>query len=158
MNRQLAGSISGFAATFPMTAAMVALHKALPMRHQYPLPPRQITENAAAQAGVKDDLNQEERSAATLTAHFEYGTVVGAAYAPLAGKSGLAPIAEGALYGLAVWGGSYLGLAPATGLYRSATEEPATRNALMIAAHVVWGGALGLIFHALTHHDGYSEA
>ena len=140
-----------------MTATMVALHNALPVRHQYPLPPAQIAENAAAQAGVNGDLKEEERTTATLVAHFGYGTVVGAGYAALAGKSGLAPIAEGALYGLAVWGGSYLGLVPAAGLYRSAVEEPAARNALMIAAHVVWGSALGLIFHALTGGDGHNK-
>ena len=60
------------------------------------------------------------------------------------------PAAEGALYGLAVWGGSYLGLMPATGLYRSADEEPAARNALMITAHIVWGAPSGVIFHSLT--------
>jgi uncharacterized membrane protein YagU involved in acid resistance len=158
MNRQLAGSISGFAATFPMTAAMMALHRVLPAHHRDPLPPRQITDNAAARAGVSGDLNDEQRTAATLAVHFGYGAAVGAGYAPLAGKSGLAPVAEGSLYGLAVWGGSYLGLLPATGLYRSAIDEPATRNALLITSHLIWGGALGLIFHALTRPDVYNEA
>ena len=153
MHRQLAGPISGFAATFPMSAVMVAIHKALPARDQDPLPPRQITENAAAQAGVNDKLDDGDRKAATIAAHFGYGAVVGAGYAPMAGKSGLHPAAEGALYGLAVWGGSYLGLMPATGLYRSATEEPATRNAMMITAHIVWGAALGLVFHSLTRRE-----
>ncbi|MEJ7606229.1 MAG: DUF6789 family protein [Bryobacteraceae bacterium] len=71
----------------------------------------------------------------------------------IAGKSGLPPAAEGALYGLAVWGGSYLGVMPATGLYKSATEEPAARNALMIAAHLVWGAALGVIFNKLADSE-----
>jgi uncharacterized membrane protein YagU involved in acid resistance len=158
MNRQLAGVISGFTATIPMTAAMVALHKALPPEHQAPLPPRQITENAAAAAGVNDELDEEERRGASLAAHFGFGTAAGIGFAPLAGKSGLPPAAEGALYGLAVWGGNYLGLLPAAGLYRSAVEEPATRNALMITAHIIWGTALGLVFHALAGEDGHNEA
>ncbi len=157
MDRQLAASLSGFVATVPMTAAMAAFQKALPAEDQAPLPPQQIVENAAAEAGVSGDLNEEKLKTATLAAHFGYGAAVGAGYAAWAGKSGLAPVAEGALYGLFVWGGSYLGLAPATGLYRSAFDEAASRNALMIAAHVVWGGALGLIFDALADRDGYKE-
>jgi uncharacterized membrane protein YagU involved in acid resistance len=153
MNRQLAGPISGLAATFPMTAVMVAVNNALPAHDQEPLPPRQITENAAAQAGLNHTLDDGDRTAATLAAHFGYGTVVGAGYAAVAGRSGMHPAAEGALYGLAVWGGSYLGLMPATRLYKSAVDEPATRNAMMIAAHLVWGTALGWIFHALTRSD-----
>ena len=96
-----------------------------------------------------DDMHEHEKTAATLAAHFGYGAAAGAAYIPFAGKSGLAPAAEGALFGLAVWGGSYLGVMPATGLYSSAKDEPAARNALMIAAHLVWGASLGVIYDAL---------
>ena len=128
---------------------MIALHKALPGADREPLPPRQITENAAVEAGVHHKLDADDRTAATAVAHFGYGATVGAGYVPMAGKSGLHPAAEGALYGLAVWGGSYLGLMPASGLYKSATDEPAARNAMMIAAHLVWGAALGVVFHAL---------
>src|SRR6188508_239336 len=47
--------------------------------------------------------------------------------------------AEGALYGVGVWGASYLGLLPGAGLYPAATDESAGRNALMISAHLIWG-------------------
>ena len=47
------------------------------------------------------------------------------------------------LYGLAVWAGSYLGLLPALGIMSPATDHPLRRTALMIAAHLVWGSALG---------------
>jgi uncharacterized membrane protein YagU involved in acid resistance len=155
MNKEFAGSIAGAVATAPMTAAMFALQRMLPGEAGAPLPPRVITENAAAAAGVDDALHEmpeEGKEAATLAAHFGYGATAGAAYTAFAGKSGLHPAAEGALYGLAVWGGSYLGVMPATGLYRSATELPAQRNLLMIAAHVVWGASLGVVFDALAKH------
>lgn len=42
-----------------------------------------------------------------------------------------------------VWSGSYLGLLPALNILPPATEHPPGRNALMIAAHVVWGSVLG---------------
>jgi uncharacterized membrane protein YagU involved in acid resistance len=96
-----------------------------------------------------DSMDEDGRKATTLAAHFSYGAAAGVAYLPVAGKSGLPPAAEGALFGLAVWGGSYLGLMPATGLYKSATEEPGARNVLMIAAHLVWGASLGVIYDVL---------
>ena len=145
MDTRIAAGIAGFAATIPMTAAMAALQGSLPAEQQHALPPRHITENAAAVAGVSLGDTEAEHKASTLAAHFGYGAAAGAGYAAFAGKTGLDPAKEGALYGLAVWGGSYLGLMPATGLYKSATEEPTARNLVMIAAHVVWGAALGVI-------------
>lgn len=128
-----------------MTAAMQAMHRALPAHEQEPLPPRQITENAAATAGV--DLGEDETTleSATMAAHFAYGASVGAMYGPIAGATGMPRAAEGMLFGLAVWGGSYLGLIPGAGLYRSAKDESPARNGLMITAHLIWGASLGLI-------------
>jgi hypothetical protein len=54
-------------------------------------------------------------------------------------------VASGVMFGLAVWAGSYLGWLPATGIRHHAKEDPPARNALMIAAHVVYGGATGAI-------------
>ena len=124
------------------------MHRVLPPEHQDPLPPRQITDNAAARAGV--DLGDDDtRNAATMGAHFAYGASVGAMYGPIAGSTKLPSAVEGMLYGIAVWGGSYLGLLPGTGLYRSADDEPAPRNAMMIAAHLIWGASLGVLTGAL---------
>jgi hypothetical protein len=36
-------------------------------------------------------------------------------------------------------------LLPSIDLHRPATREPAERNGLMIAAHVVWGAAIGAL-------------
>jgi hypothetical protein len=153
MNREMAGTIAGFLATGPMTLAMNAMYRELPPEHKDPLPPRQVTENAAASAGV--DLGPEEQThqTATLAAHFGYGATVGAMYGPLAGATGLPRVAEGMLYGVAIWGGSYFGLLPGAGLYRSAKDEAPSRNALMLTAHLVWGASLGLIVGALAGDD-----
>jgi uncharacterized membrane protein YagU involved in acid resistance len=153
MNRELAGTIGGFVATAPMTVAMMALHRTLPEKDQEPLPPRQIVENVAATAGVEPGQDEATRETVTLAAHFGYGATVGALYGPVAGSTGLPRAAEGALYGLAVWGGSYLGALPGAGLYRSAKDESAPRNALMIAAHLIWGASLGIIVGALTRDE-----
>jgi len=135
-----------------MTAAMFALQKVLPGEQDRPLPHREITENAAQQAGAApamESVDGTSRDGLSLMAHFGFGATAGAGYAMVAGKSGLPPAAEGAFYGVAVWGGSYLGLMPASGLYRPATQDTGSRNLLMITAHVVWGAALGVIWHSL---------
>lgn len=125
-----------------MTAAMIYFFHRLPRTQKYPLPPREITMNLANEVGVKEDLSEPEKKAATLIGHFSYGAAMGTLYATLAPQLRLDNVRGGILFGLAVWGGSYLGWLPALGLHRPAVKESAQRNALMIAAHVVWGMSL----------------
>lgn len=139
------GSLAGLAATAPMTVFMEAAFPALPEREQYPLPPRQVTARVGERAGVWHEMSESGRKAATLAAHFGYGAAAGALYGLVAPALPLPPALRGAGYGLTVWAGSYLGLLPAAGLFPPAPQEPAGRNALMIAAHLVWGLALGLL-------------
>ena len=143
MNKILAGAVAGLGATVPMTVAMEIMHAALPDEEQYPLPPRIIAMKAAEAVDLRKEMGEEERTAATLVSHFAYGAVTGALYAPLKRKIPLPPALSGACYGLAVWAGSYLGLLPALGVLQPATRHPVRRTALMIAAHLVWGAALG---------------
>lgn len=145
MNLLIAGALAGMAATAPMTLAMKMMHRRLPTHERYPLPPRLITEKATEEAGVAGHLNETELKRLTLVAHFSYGAAAGALYAPLAKRIGLPTVASGALYGLTIWAGSYLGLLPAAGILRPATEHPVRRTALMIAAHVVWGATAGAL-------------
>ena len=145
MQTTLAGTVAGLAATAPMTGVMLALHRVLPARERYPLPPRQITMRVAEAVGVKQELGEPGREAATAVSHFGYGATAGALYGLLAPHIPGPPLVKGIGFGLAVWTGSYLGWLPAAGILPPATREPARRNALMIAAHVVWGAATGLL-------------
>lgn len=153
MNRILLGAFAGLVATAPMSLAMKLMHEQLPEHEQYPLPPRAVTMEIAEEAGVKERLDEPEREGLTWAAHFAYGAACGAVYAPLARSSDLPPALKGAAFGVAVWAGSYLGWLPAAGILRPATEHPPRRNALMIAAHVVWGVAAGLLVEGLTEDD-----
>ena len=145
MNRILLGAVAGLAATVPMTLAMKLMHEQLPREERYPLPPRQVTEGVAEKAGVNERLDEDERRAATWASHFAYGTACGALYGAVSGrKIDGHPLPAGVGFGLAVWAGSYLGWLPAAGVLSPATEHPARRNALMIAAHVVWGATTGV--------------
>ena len=145
MNKIVAGTLAGLTATAPMTAAMVAMHKALPAHERYPLPPRKVTMRAAKKVGMKKHLDEPQRTAATLAAHFGYGAAMGGIFALLAPRAPGRPMVKGVTWGLIVWATSYLGLLPATGLHEPATQHPRERNLLMILAHVVWGGSLGLL-------------
>jgi biotin transporter BioY len=110
-----------------------------------------VTEGLAEKAGVNEHLDEEERKAATWVSHFAYGATCGALYGAVSeGRTGGHPMLAGVGFGLAVWAGSYLGWLPAAGVLSPATEHPARRNALMIAAHVVWGATTGLAVERLS--------
>ena len=141
----LAGAAAGFAATDPMTAAMEIMHRRLPWWKRYSLPPSQIMTRIKAKIGLRRHINQSEHLIMTLLAHFGYGAAAGAVYAPIADNVPLPGPFKGVIFGLIVWVVSYLGLLPALGILRPATRQPRRRTALMIAAHVVWGAALGML-------------
>jgi uncharacterized membrane protein YagU involved in acid resistance len=123
------GGIAGFVATMAMTTAMRRLHKKLPGKERYPLPPREIVDATLdPPAAAAPDL--------TLIAHFAYGAGCGALLAaanPRIGK------VSGALAGGGIWLASYMGWIPAFGLLEPATRHPMRRNAAMLGAHFVWG-------------------
>jgi hypothetical protein len=137
------GFVSGIVATGPMTAAMIALHRRLPRRQRYPLPPGEIVGTIAHRSGSSAHLPYDARAALTLLAHFGYGGAAGAAYALAPDALSHRPLVKGTGFGLLLWTASYLGWLPGAGILASATRHPSERNALMIAAHAVWGVTLG---------------
>jgi uncharacterized membrane protein YagU involved in acid resistance len=144
--------MAGLIATLPMTVVMLAWHRHLPASQRYHLPPRLITDRAAAQARFSHGHVSRPGSLGALAAHFGFGAVTGGLYAA-AGRTELHrqyPATAGIGYGLIVWAASYLGWVPAMGLMPPATRQPAARNAMMIAAHIVWGAALGRALNALS--------
>jgi hypothetical protein len=144
--RMLAAGFAGLVATVPMSVLMLLGHRRLPWTQRDPLPPAQITANAAETVGLDDDLSPGQMSALTIANHFGYGTAMGSIYGLLTSRrESKSPLSSGIGYGMAVWGASYLGWLPSLGLYRSATQEPPGRNLLMLSAHVLWGGSLGLL-------------
>jgi uncharacterized membrane protein YagU involved in acid resistance len=143
--RLAAGAAAGLVATAPMTGAMKLAQAMLPAREQHPLPPRRITLRALRKTGLRPHAHLDERGrrGLTLAAHYGYGTGAGALFGVIAPRNTRDAVAAGVGYGLLVWAASYLGLMPALGLHPPANRETPGRNAMMIAAHVVWGAALG---------------
>ena len=144
MNGWVPGALAGLVATVPMSATMLLLRRLSPETRDAPLPPETVTAQAAADVHLRDDLGEEGLKAATIVGHFAYGAAAGALVAPLAGRTPW-PVASGVGLGIALWATGYLGWVPAFGLMPPATEQPAARNAVMIAAHAVWGATAAAI-------------
>lgn len=140
---------------------MEAMHRALPRRERYPLPPRLITERILTdELHLPLGLRREKKlQLATLASHFGYGAAMGGLYAalePTVRDTVPAPLA-GAAYGAAVWAGSYFGLLPALGILPPAHRHPPGRNAMMGLSHLVWGAALGSLVALGRRRGGAAE-
>lgn len=146
----LLGAVAGLAATVPMTGAMLSAHRRLPWYERYPLPPRRITKSITKAVGLWDTMDQQQKSVATLLAHFGYGAAMGATFGAMTkGYSREKLTTKGLLFGPGVWAASYLGLLPALGILEPATRHPARRNALMIGAHIIWGLSLARVLRGM---------
>ena len=145
MRPWIAGTIAGAGATIPMTAVMFAWRRILPAHEQYSLPPRQITAELAERSGAAEAIDHDEEviDIATTVNHFGYGAAMGLGYGLLAASAVPPRVLTGIAFGSGVWAVSYLGWLPLMNMRAAATKEPAGRNAMMIAAHLVWGAALG---------------
>jgi hypothetical protein len=149
------GAIAGLAATIPMTL-VIAAGRASGLLHTPP--PVEITENVAEHAGEDPDRHSPAFQAVWLAAHAGYGAACGIAYAlarPLLPRSNAL---AGLLFGGAVWGVSYIGLLPALELYPQVDEDTPQRQAVMIAAHAVFGTSLAYLEGMLEPPDGQEPA
>ena len=143
------GGLAGLGATAPMSLFMEAGRRRLPWSQQYRLPPRQITDRLLRSVGLHRRLSERQKAGTTLAAHLAYGASMGSMYGALSKTATRPGPAHGATFGLMVWAASYLGLLPALRLVPDATKHPRRRTAVMIAAHVVWGSALGALFKVM---------
>ena len=153
LRKLLNGALAGFIATAPMSLTMVLGWRLLPRREKYHLPPRLITEEIAEKVGIEDHMDENELIGLTVVSHFGYGAIFGALYSLFEQRIPSHSSLKGALTGVALWMGSYLGWLPALGILTPATRHPWRRNLLMIVAHVVWGVTLGEITRKLNSND-----
>jgi uncharacterized membrane protein YagU involved in acid resistance len=149
MNRAIQGCAAGFLATIPMTGIMQALHKKLPRSQRYPLPPRQITMRLVNELQPPERLKEEEKTAMTWVGHFGYGALAGVAYSGLESRVQLPALLKGLMFGLAVYGGSYLGWLPLFRVHKPATQVPRERNFILVLSHLAWGACTGILMRAL---------
>jgi hypothetical protein len=155
MRGVVTGALAGLAATAPMTAVMRAAQRRLPHPEKYPLPPEELPHAVAARAGAPPESHDLLARGGWLVPHALYGAGTGALYGTLPATTRGA--VNGAAFGLAVWAVGYLGWIPALRLPQAAPDEPPGRNAMMIAAHLVWGASTGLICEAVSPEDDRSR-
>jgi len=145
----LIGAVAGGIGTIHMTLFMLIAHKALPNWQQSALPPEKITDELAKRADIH--LQKPQLLATSLTSHFGYGASMGSLYMTFVSKLKFSPLIKGSLWGLVIWGGSYLGWLPAGRFAAAGPNETQQRNALMIIAHLIWGSATGIVADQLNH-------
>jgi uncharacterized membrane protein YagU involved in acid resistance len=152
-HRLFKGVLMGFLATVPMSLSMLLGRRLLPRQERYGLPPRLITEEITERVGIRDHLGEDELMGLTIFSHFGYGAMTGGLYALVEPLVPLHASLKGALAGIAVWVGSYLGWLPAMDILPPATQHPWRRNLLMLVAHAIWGAALGEGLRKLAERD-----
>jgi hypothetical protein len=134
----LRGAAAGAVATAAMSAVMLAAGRLLPMGRQ---PPEAIVRQAGARTGAEPRGRLAE--ALAVVAHLGFGAGTGAAYALL--PRSRRPLLRGLAVGEAVYAVSYAGWVPALGALPHATRDRTTRQAVMAAAHLLYGGVLGAL-------------
>lgn len=141
----LAGAVAGLLATVPMTVAMEVMFRRLPRRERYALPPSHLTARVIERSEMGRRLPRRPHTALTLAVHFAIGAAGGAAAGPFVRRLPLPRLLTGMVAGIGVWATGYLVSLPSLGIIRMTTKWPASRRRLMFFAHLVWGGALGLM-------------
>jgi uncharacterized membrane protein YagU involved in acid resistance len=72
-----------------------------------------ITEETSEKVGIEKRLSENELVGLTIFSHFAFGVLCGARYALFGFRLETHSSLKGALSGIAVWTGSYLGWVPA---------------------------------------------
>lgn len=146
------GGAAGAAATVPMSLVMLAAGRVGAMGTQ---PPERVAEEALGRAGA-DDTSEETQNVAASVAHLAFGAGSGAAFALMRRGLGLRTpiVAQGCVFGLGVWAASYQGWIPALGILPPPERDRPGRRRTMIAAHVVYGGVLGVLEGRLAGGSG----
>ena len=100
-------------------------------------------------AGASGEVPPDTRAAAAAGSHLAYGAAAGAVYGLAQEGLGLPAAGAGVGFGLLLWVAGYLGWLPATGVLPQPWRQRAGDALTPVAAHVVYGLALGLVERAV---------
>lgn len=137
------GPGAGFLATLPMSAVLLAAQAAGFLGEQ---PPKRVTRSMLERFGAETP-SEEKTNAATTVMHFGYGTAAGGTFKWLYRRLRLpaSSAVQGMGFGLAVWAFGYKGWIPAFGILPPPEEGSNLRVVSLIAAHLAYGAALGVL-------------
>ena len=130
METVLRGALAGAVATGAMSTLMLAARRAGLLGQQ---PPEAIVRQVGRVVGTEPPVPLARALAAA--AHVGFGAAGGAVYALLPRRGPATAVA----LSLAIWAGSYEGWVPALGALPPAHDDRSDRQAVMVAAHVVYG-------------------
>ena len=140
MKRLVRGAAAGTFATLLMSVVMVVAKR---LGFVGGMPPEKVTAKLLNQAGIHRSADQQDALATAL--HFGFGAGAGAAFALVAPRPTWIRVPSGMAYGAAIWGISYMGWIPAAVIMPPANRDRRDRQAVMLAGHLVYGAALGLL-------------
>lgn len=132
------GASAGAVATVAMSALMLAAGRAGLVGRQ---PPEAIVRRTGQLVAVEP--RGRLAAALAVAAHLGFGAGTGAAHALL--PRSRRPVARGAALATGVWAVSYAGWVPALGALPRADHDRASRQAVMLVAHVAYGAVLGAL-------------
>lgn len=122
-----------------MTLAMILLQRRNRTKTKS-LPPAQLTSEISQPLGG-DELSAARKSDLTLVSHFGYAMCLGALYSWMQElyRPKSPALVKGAVFGAGVWVASYMGWIEMLKLKPRASKLSSQKNAMMIAAHLIWG-------------------
>lgn len=139
----IAGSIAGVGATLLMSALMLGARRA---GFTPRLPPVRIAEEAIEAVADRPATQDEEHVTASVL-HLAFGAACGAMYGVFVSPrlpSSAAAAASGVVFASGIWLVSYQGWVPGLRILPPATRDDRGRVTTMVAAHWLYGAALGV--------------
>ena len=145
--RLVIGSLAGALATLVMSAFMLAAGRLGWLTEQAP----ETVTRRSVKLATGSRIRGSSLHTLTVLLHLGFGAGGGAAYAAALGRSPRPVMASGLLgasFGTIVWFVSYGGILPGLGLMPRVSEDERQRPLVMLLAHWIYGGALGLLVSA----------
>ncbi|HEY6080043.1 MAG TPA: SDR family NAD(P)-dependent oxidoreductase [Polyangiaceae bacterium] len=136
VGRLLGGAAAGVFATAAMSLAMLVAKRLGALGEP---PPRRIVRKLLSPFTT----NRNALDSVTLAGHFAFGGAAGCSFSMLPAR--WRRPSAGTLFGALVWAVSYVGVLPRLGLMPRPRYDRPGRPASMLAAHLVYGAALGAI-------------
>jgi hypothetical protein len=146
--RLLRGAIAGTLATGAMSTLMLGTKR---LGLVGGMPPEKITAKLLDRGGIGHSGTEQDVLATVL--HFGFGAAAGAAFGVVAPRPMIARVPMGMAYGAAIWAVSYMGWVPALGIMPRADRDRRDRQAVMLAAHIVYGSVLGILVGKQRHKE-----
>jgi hypothetical protein len=141
MTAAFRGAAWGLLATVPMSIAMLLGQRLGWIEEQ---PPEALTEEALARAHALEGMSETTVDGLAVASHLGFGAAAGALFGLVHARAPRVPaIPLGVAWGLGIWAASYRGWIPALGMLPRDQRRGRPGTSVMVAAHVVYGIALG---------------